>query len=412
MAVPLSAVSSTLLPPTITGPIFAKASGDVGRQQLARRSRCRSTPTPPSPSRWTSSRPGGSERVASSRLRGGRRRQADDRQEARLLVPVSRRSPMTNPAGMYEQVVNDLPTALARAFDYAAINGKSLRTGNAGPFPDYLSQGGNTGRARHRGGERGGLYTDLVTGAGKVIDKQLRLHRVRRRQADAHRRDAVGRRQRSAAVHRHRHRPRARRRSTAPPPAAGRWRLPAFFSPGRVREVLAAGRQRPGRHDQRHPDRRHVQPLLGWQLGDPGVQRASTTTVQTAIRAWGGIYAGVTVTGSAGGPYTITFPAATRRTCSPRCAVLGRPDAPDRRHRGHVAGDDRATGAGRRRHHLRGIGGDWSQAAYGVGMDITLRSATRRRTSTARPGTPRSRRTSCWSSRGLLRLRDGRSARS
>ena len=35
---------------------------------------------------------------------------------------------------------------------------------------------------------------------------------------------------------------------------------------------------------------------------------AAAATVQTAIRAWSGIYSTVTVTGSAGGPYTITFP--------------------------------------------------------------------------------------------------------
>jgi hypothetical protein len=36
---------------------------------------------------------------------------------------------------------------------------------------------------------------------------------------------------------------------------------------------------------------------------------ATAATVQTAIRALGGLYAGVTVSGSAGGPYTVTFPA-------------------------------------------------------------------------------------------------------
>lgn len=35
---------------------------------------------------------------------------------------------------------------------------------------------------------------------------------------------------------------------------------------------------------------------------------ASAATVQTAVRALGGVYSQVTVTGSAGGPYTITFP--------------------------------------------------------------------------------------------------------
>jgi hypothetical protein len=51
---------------------------------------------------------------------------------------------MTNPAGLYAQLEQDLPTAIARAFDQAAINGKDLRSGGAGPFGDYLSQTPNT----------------------------------------------------------------------------------------------------------------------------------------------------------------------------------------------------------------------------------------------------------------------------
>jgi len=56
-----------------------------------------------------------------------------------LLVPVSDEVVLTNPAGLYDQLQQDLPTAIARAFDYAAIAGKSLRTGGAGPFADYLA---------------------------------------------------------------------------------------------------------------------------------------------------------------------------------------------------------------------------------------------------------------------------------
>jgi hypothetical protein len=52
-----------------------------------------------------------------------------------VLVPVSEELVRTNPGGVWDQLQQDLPTALARAFDYAAINGKSLRTGSAGPFP-------------------------------------------------------------------------------------------------------------------------------------------------------------------------------------------------------------------------------------------------------------------------------------
>jgi HK97 family phage major capsid protein len=96
-----------------------------------------------------------------------------------VLIPVSEEVAMTNPAGMYEQVIQDLPTALARAFDYACINGKSLRTGAAGPFPEYLAQASNTVALGTASQATGGLYTDLATGVGKRHRQQLRLHRVR-----------------------------------------------------------------------------------------------------------------------------------------------------------------------------------------------------------------------------------------
>jgi hypothetical protein len=70
--------------------------------------------------------------------------------------PSRWRSPMTNPAGMYEQLVEqDAPTAIARAFDQAAINGTDSRTGGAGPFTDYLSRANNTvALGTTRGGKR------------------------------------------------------------------------------------------------------------------------------------------------------------------------------------------------------------------------------------------------------------------
>jgi hypothetical protein len=70
-----------------------------------------------------------------------------------LLVPVSDEVVMTNPAGLYDQLQQDLPTAISRAFDYAAINGKSIRTGAAGPFSDNLSNAEH-GRAGHCGAVR------------------------------------------------------------------------------------------------------------------------------------------------------------------------------------------------------------------------------------------------------------------
>jgi hypothetical protein len=57
-----------------------------------------------------------------------------------LLVPVSQEiARPTRPAST--PAAQDLPTAIARAFDYAAIHGLDLRTGGAGPFADYLKKG-------------------------------------------------------------------------------------------------------------------------------------------------------------------------------------------------------------------------------------------------------------------------------
>jgi hypothetical protein len=100
---------------------------------------------------------------------------------------------------------------------------------------------------------------------------------------------------------------------------------------------------------------------------------AASATVQTAVRAWGGIYAGVTVTGSAGGPYTISFPNATTNVQAPSA-----PFAVDQSLlTGGTAATSQATiaatGQGGVDTNLRAVGGDWTQAAYGVGMDISLR---------------------------------------
>jgi hypothetical protein len=89
---------------------------------------------------------------------------------------------------------------------------------------------------------------------------------------------------------------------------------------------------------------------------------AAASTVQTAIQAWGGIYSAVTVSGSAGGPYTITFPAVASNVNAACRAVRREPVEPDRRHRCHLQGDRRRLGAGGTDSLLRAVGGDWSQA--------------------------------------------------
>jgi hypothetical protein len=100
---------------------------------------------------------------------------------------------------------------------------------------------------------------------------------------------------------------------------------------------------------------------------------AAAATVQTAVQAWGGIYSAVTVAGAAGGPYTFTFPAP-----APNVQAASAPFTVDQRLlTGGTASTSKATiaatGAGATDSLLRGVVGDWSQAAYGVGMDITVK---------------------------------------
>jgi HK97 family phage major capsid protein len=172
MATQLNAVSSTLLPPTITGPIFAKASEESAVMRLARRvplsvSAQTAIPVPMDipVAGWVSEggvKPASQVGVGVKVMTG---------KKVALLVPVSEEVVRTNPAGLYDQLQQDLPTSIARAFDQAAINGKDLRSGGAGPFADYLAQTGSSVALGTASQATGGLYNDIVTGAGKVLDK-------------------------------------------------------------------------------------------------------------------------------------------------------------------------------------------------------------------------------------------------
>jgi hypothetical protein len=372
VATTLSAVSPTLLPPTITGPIFAKASEGSAVQQLARKiplsvNANTAVPVPMDviEADWVGE---GGVKVASEEAVGVKQMTG---KKLAVLVPVSAEVAMTNPAGMYDQVVNDLPTALARAFDYAAINGKSLRTGSAGPFAEYLAQGANTVALGTATAAQGGLYTDLVKGAGAVVDSNYDFTGFaadKRMLVDA---------MLSVDVN---GRPVFIGTDSAPGLAglngttsgggslAG---LPAFFSQGVSGKYWRQG------------DNVQLVTIIGTPTGGTfaltsggnsttQAYNAAAATLQTAIRAWGGIYAGVTVTGSAGGPYTITFPAATSNV-----QPVAAPFAVDQSLlTGGTAATSQATiaatGQGGVDTSLRAIGGDWSQAAFGVGMDITL----------------------------------------
>lgn len=369
MPVTLSSVSATLMPPTIAAPIFQKATEVSAVQQLARRvplSENAATAIPVSMdvpmAGWVSE--GGMK--PASRVGMGMKQMLG--KKVALLMPVAEEVVRTNPAGLWDLMRQDAPTAIARAFDYAVINGKDLRSGGVGPFAEYLGMASNSVALGTAAQAAGGIYNDIVSGAGKVVDKNYDFTGIAgdpRLKIDAQlATDTQGRPifqdSNSAAG------------GTDGGTLAG---YPVFFNKGVSGRYWRAG------------DSVQLVTINGTPTGGTFVLssggnsttvafNAAAATVQTAVRAWGGIYAGVTVTGAAGGPYTITFPDAGTST-----QAAAAPFTVDQRLlTGGTAATSQATiaatGQGGVDSQLRGIGGDWSQAAYGVGRDITVKIST------------------------------------
>lgn len=358
-ATALSNTATQLLPPTITGPIFDKAVEQSAVMSLARRvplsvNAQTAVPVPldvPTAD-WVSEggvKPASQVGVGVKLMTG---------KKVALLVPVSDEVVASNPGGLYDQLQQDLPTAIARAFDYAAIAGKSLRTGGAGPFSDYLALTPNSVALGTASQGNGGIYADLVTAMGKVVDNNY---------------DVTG----WAAD------PRLKVDAMLATDTQGRPLMdpvsntllgqPAFFNKGISGRYWRAGNS--------------VQTITvsgtptggSYVIGAGGniltvAYNAAASTVQSGIQAWGGIFSTVTVSGSAGGPYTVTFPAITSNVApeaapfqvvstaltggtNPKVAIV-------------------ATASGAVDSTIRAVAGDWSQAAYGVGMDITFKVST------------------------------------
>jgi hypothetical protein len=106
--------------------------------------------------------------------------------------------------------------------------------------------------------------------------------------------------------------------------------------------------------------------VAGYTTG-PIAYNATAATVQTAMQALGtGFPFGgdpaqnATVTGSAGGPYTVTFAGAAAPITAASSLTGGTSPAV-------TVAQTPVQDSG-----LRAIGGDWSQCAYGVGMDISV----------------------------------------
>lgn len=293
----LSSISSTLLPPTITGPIFDQAVESSAVMSLARRVPLAMTAQTAIPvsmdvpaAGWVSEggvKPVGNGRVGVKTMVG---------KKVALLLPVSQEIAMTNAAGLYTQLKQDLPTAIARAFDFAAIHGLDLRTGAAGPFADYLKKGVSSVELGTATQANGGMYADLVSGEQIVVDNGFDFTGFaadpRLKPTLKIRTDTQGR-------------PLFVDGADTQLNGGSLIGYPAFYNRG------VSGSYR------RNGNRVQVVTLVGTPTGGTFTLSwggatttglafdAAAATVQTAVRLLPGLSA-ATVTGSAGGPYTIT----------------------------------------------------------------------------------------------------------
>lgn len=166
----LDRVNSQLLPREITGPIFQKATESSAVMSRARRVplSLHGETTIPIPgdvpvANWISEgarKPLGTSGVGLRTMSG---------KKVAVMVAVSEEVVRTNPAGMYEQLVNDLPTSIARAFDYATVHGKTL-DGGVGPFAQHLTASSNVVTLGTATQGAGGIYTDFVNGSAQVLN--------------------------------------------------------------------------------------------------------------------------------------------------------------------------------------------------------------------------------------------------
>lgn len=167
----LSNVDATLLPPTIADAIFTKSIEMSALMSLGRKVPLAMTANTEIPipgdvpiADWVNEvgrKPLGGGTIGFKTMKG---------KKLAVLVPVSAEVARTNPVGLYDQLERDLPTALARAFDFAGIHGRSLRTGGAGPFTDWLTKTAQSVTLGTQTQSKGGLWADLVTGEQLVTD--------------------------------------------------------------------------------------------------------------------------------------------------------------------------------------------------------------------------------------------------
>lgn len=167
----LSDVNDALLPRVLTGTIFEKSVEQSAVMSLAQRAPLAidATTSIPIPlavptADWVG------QAQAKPLSSGGVAVKSMQARKIAVLIPVAEEVANTNAGGLWTQLQRDLPTAFARAFDHAAIHGKTMR-GATGPFADYLALTTNSVALGTATQADGGIWADFVNGMAEVIDE-------------------------------------------------------------------------------------------------------------------------------------------------------------------------------------------------------------------------------------------------
>lgn len=165
-----SDLNSIFLPPDMIGPIFEKSVEESAVMALSRRVPLSMTAQTAVPvpldvptADWVDQagrKPLGTGGM-DVKMMGGKK--------IAVLVPVAMEVARSNAAGLWTQLQKDLPTAFARAFDRAAIHGKTMK-GATGPFPDYLAETTKSVTIGTATQSTGGIYKDIVNGMKETVD--------------------------------------------------------------------------------------------------------------------------------------------------------------------------------------------------------------------------------------------------
>lgn len=365
----LGSVAPILLPPQIADPIFTKTTEVSAVQRLAREvpldiDRQTAIPVPmdvPVPG-WVS------EGQAKPVGGGGVGAKVLTPKKLALLLPVSEELFRKNPAGLYDMLVRDLPTGLSRSFDAAAIHNIDLRTGGTGPFGVGLAATPNTQALGTAAANAGGMYTDLWNGVSKVVNAPTAGYDVTGFAADPRLKPelatSVDTNGRPFFVD-------SSFNANGPSNLATLINLPAAFNPGVSGRLYRSGDAAQVVTITGTPTGGTFSLIIGGSSTAPIAFNASAATVQAAVQAlntapygFGGSPAGAaTVTGSSGGPYTVTFLAGGAAAPIYATSALTGGTNPT-----VTVAQTPSTDSG-----LRAVGGDWSQCAWGIAGGITMR---------------------------------------